>query len=134
KQFTGSNPQTGTLTMQADYTYDALGNRQSKAVTQNGTTTTTRFTYDGSDVWADMDNTNTMKVRYLHGDAVDQLFGRYDATNGTAWYIQDHLGSVRDIVNTSGTLLDAIAYDPFGKVTSETNSSFGERYGFTGTA
>ncbi|MCI0366564.1 MAG: RHS repeat-associated core domain-containing protein, partial [Phycisphaerales bacterium] len=37
-----------------------------------------------------------------------------------------------DILNASGTLIDNIDYDSFGKVISETNPSNGDRYKFTG--
>src|SRR5262249_20070806 len=56
------------------------------------------------------------------------------AANGTAaWYLADHLGSIRDITdNNSGTVIDHIDYDAWGKVTNETNVSNGDRYKYTG--
>ena len=39
---------------------------------------------------------------------------------------------MRDIVNTSGTVLDHVVYDSFGDVTSETNPSNGDRFKFAG--
>jgi RHS repeat-associated protein len=52
----------------------------------------------------------------------------------TAWYLTDHEGSVRDIVDTSGTVLDHIAYDSYGNVTSESSPSNGDRFKFDGMA
>lgn len=39
------------------------------------------------------------------------------------WALTDHLGSVRDLVDNSGTVLNHIVYDAFGGVTSQTNAS-----------
>ena len=58
-----------------------------------------------------------------------QLFARYDGTNA-AFYLTDNLGSVRQIVNVSGTVLDQITYDSFGNILTETNSGNGDRFKF----
>jgi RHS repeat-associated protein len=42
------------------------------------------------------------------------------------WYLPDHLGSVRGIVDSSGQLVDALRYDAFGVLTAESNPSGGE--------
>src|SRR5207302_8126559 len=102
----------GTLQMQATYAYDAFDNRLQKDVwTQAAGTTTTKFGYDGPDVWTDLDASNNLKTRYLHGDAVDELFARVGSTGTAAWYLQDWQGSVRNIVDANGTLQDTITYD-----------------------
>ena len=43
----------------------------------------------------------------------------------------DHLGSVRDVVDDSGTVLNHVVYDAFGGVTSQTDESVVFRYGYT---
>ncbi len=125
----------GTLQMRADYKYDAFGNRIEKAVDPDGTggqpTTTTRFGYDGTDIWADLTSTNTLETRYLRGDMVDELFARIK-TGTPAWYDTDRLGSVTHIVNNSGTVIDQLSYDSYGNVLSETNPSNGDRWKWTG--
>jgi RHS repeat-associated protein len=124
----------GTLLLQSTYVYDVFGDRIEKDVwTQSGgTTTTTRFAYDGQDVWADLTSGNALQTRYLHGDAVDQLFARISSAGTAAWYLTDHLGSVRDLTDNTGALQDHIVYDPFGNVLSESNQSFGDRFKWTG--
>jgi RHS repeat-associated protein len=42
------------------------------------------------------------------------------------------LGSIRDIVNTSGTVLDHLSYDAYGNVLSESNSANGDKFKFDG--
>ncbi len=41
---------------------------------------------------------------------------------------------MRDIVSTSGTVLDHIGYDSYGNVTSESSPSNGDRFKFDGMA
>ena len=54
-------------------------------------------------------------------------------SSGTiAWYLTDRLGSVRDIVSSSGVELDHIVYDSFGNIVTETNATSGDRFKFAG--
>jgi RHS repeat-associated protein len=125
----------GSATTIATYVYDVFGNRIEKDVwTQSsGTTTVSRFAYDGQNVWGDFNGSNVLQTRYLRGDAVDQLFARITGgTGGTAgWYLTDWQGSVRNITDSSSNLQDTISYDGFGNV-SESNSTAGDRYKYTG--
>jgi RHS repeat-associated protein len=125
----------GTILTLATYVYDALNNRIEKDVWQSpGPTTITRFGYDGQDVWADLSSTNALQSRYLRGDLVDQLFARIQGgTGGTAaWYLTDRQGSVRAIVDNTGTPIDHIGYDGYGAFTGETAPSVGDRYKYAG--
>jgi RHS repeat-associated protein len=47
------------------------------------------------------------------------------------WYLTDKLGSVRENVNSSGTVLDSITYDTFGNILAETHSTSGDRFKYT---
>ncbi len=121
----------GTLTLAATYTYDVFGNRLEKDVWQTGgSTTTTRFAYDGQDVWADLTSSNALQTRYIRGDVVDQIFARVSSGGTAAWYLTDRQGSVRNLTDAGGTLQDTITYDGFGNAT-ESSSSFGDRYKYT---
>jgi YD repeat-containing protein len=77
---------------------------------------------------------STLDARRLYGFAVDMLIARRNASGTVAWYLADHLGTVRDIANTSGTVVDHVSYSAYGKVTSESQSSIGDRFKFTSTA
>jgi RHS repeat-associated protein len=143
---------SGTLDLQVDYTYDVLGNRLSTSVgkTSDGTLNSpvvTKFAQDGwntakgtpignenYDVWADIKADGSLKTRYVRGDAVDELFGRveYSGSTGTPyWYATDHLGSIRNVIDSGGVVKDAIKYDAFGNAT-QSNAAFHGRYGWTG--
>src|SRR5579884_2171047 len=122
-----------TLTL-ATYTYDVFGNRiESDVWTQSsGTTTVTRFGYDGDQVWADLASNNSLQMRYLRGDEADQLFGRISGAGVAAWYLTDWEGSVRNLTDNSGNLTDTIAYGGFGDIQSESNATVGGAYKFGG--
>jgi len=66
------------------------------------------------------------------GDSVDQLFARIFSTGTAAWYLTDRLGSVRDITDNTGAVIDHLNYDGFGNVTSETQPWNGDRFKWTG--
>jgi RHS repeat-associated protein len=122
----------------ATYTYDVYGDRIEqdewvKPGSGNGVTTVTRFAYDGTNVWADLNSSNALTMRRLYLDGVDQPFARIDSNNVAAWYLTDHLGSVRDVMDKAGaTDLDHIVYDAYGNITSESSTTSGDRYKYTG--
>jgi RHS repeat-associated protein len=48
------------------------------------------------------------------------------------WPLTDHLGTVRDVINSQGQVRNHLAYDAFGKVVSETNAAVDFLFGYTG--
>lgn len=123
-----------TILAQVTYTYDVFGNRlqQTTYTASTGTSTVQRYGYNGQNVWVDLDGSNHLETRYLDGDAVDQILARVSANGLVAWYLTDHLGSVRDLMNNAGGIIDHRDYDAFGNIVSETNPAAGDRYGYTG--
>jgi RHS repeat-associated protein len=121
--------------MRAHYKYDVFGNRIEKAVDADGAggggTTTTRFAYDGIEIWADLDGSSNLQTRYIKGDAIDQIFARISSGGTAAWYLTDRQGSVRNVVDASGNLIATLTYDGFGNLTSSEDSD-ADRYRFTG--
>ena len=131
-------------TVVATYTYNALNQRI--GIKDSGTQTWT--VYDGTSAdanpYADFrrlrrwSGGGSMTERYLFGPGVvdgavvDQILARTSASGTTAWYLTDKLGSVRNIVNTSGSNLDHIVYDSFGNIVTETDASNGDRFKFAG--
>jgi RHS repeat-associated protein len=133
----------GNETQRVEFTYDALNRRIAKAVDTNPQDTTaaivTQFVYDGEDVlleFVDSDgvagaNQPVLTQRYWHGAGVDQVLAQESAGN-VVWQLTDHLGTVRDLVNNSGAVVNHFVYDSYGQVISETNPAVGTRYLFTG--
>jgi RHS repeat-associated protein len=128
--------QAGTVI--ATYTYNALNQRI--GFKDNGPQTWT--IYDGkspdANPYADFNGSGTMLERYLFGPTVVNgavmtgILARTSSGGTTAWYLTDKLGSVRDIVSSSGTDLDHIVYDAFGNIVSQSGASYGDRFMFAG--
>jgi YD repeat-containing protein len=95
---------SGVTQLQVTYTYDVFANRVQDSTYKPSTgTVVTRHAYDGSNVWADLDTSNNVLVRYIYRNGADQVFARIvtsGANAGLAFYLTDRLGSVRDLVDT----------------------------------
>src|SRR5205823_6131475 len=48
------------------------------------------------------------------------------------WMLTDHLGSVRDVLDADGSVLDTVRYDSFGQVPAESAPEYRGRFGYTG--
>ncbi|MFT3881790.1 MAG: RHS repeat-associated core domain-containing protein [Gemmatales bacterium] len=125
---------SGSVTYQVDYQYDAFGNRVQSTTDADGagsgSSVTERYAYDGDQLWADLNGSTTVHVYYMYGDQVDQLLVRSVASTG--WYLTDRLGTVNQVTNMAGVVLDAITYDGFGQVVSESMPTYGDRFKWTG--
>jgi RHS repeat-associated protein len=93
--------------------------------------TQTWTVYDGLNTYADFSGAGTLQERYLNGAAVDALLARTDSGGTSAWYLADRLGSVRDVVSSSGVSTFHTGYDGFGNAVSQTGTG-GDRFMFTG--
>ncbi len=120
------------------YTYNALNQRI--WIDDNGTQTWTVYNGTSADAepYADFNGSGTLTERYLggpgavNGAVVDELLARTSSGGSTAWYLTDKLGSVDNIVSSSGSALDTIVYDAFGNVLSESSPSNGDRFKYAG--
>ena len=94
----------------------------SRAITQRETV------YDGQTPLLDFDGSGHQTARYLSiPGAIDELLARQTAS-GEAWYLDDRLGSVREIVDNSGAVLDHVDYSVYGQVTAESAPTQGDRF------
>jgi RHS repeat-associated protein len=96
------------------------------------------FAFDGSDIalkWIDPDGTGatdpTLDRRYLNGPAIDQILAEEEDGGDTSWMVQDRQGSVTDVVNNSGSVIDHIFYDGYGNADEDT-PSVKHSYGYAG--
>jgi RHS repeat-associated protein len=92
---------------------------------------TERFSFDGMNIWADLDGSNALTTRRVFGDQIEQLLCKVEGSNLTH-YLTDHLGSIRDLTNNNGTVLNHLDYGGFGDITSESSPSNGDRYVYAG--
>jgi RHS repeat-associated protein len=126
---------SGTITKSVGYAYDAYNRRIAKVIDPDGAGSapvqTERMVYDGSNIALTFDGTGTQTHRYLYGPGIDQVLADETST-GVNWALVDNQGTVRDVIDSQGQVLNHIVYDSYGQVTSETNASFDFRYGYTG--
>ena len=129
---------SGTVIASGTYTYDSLDRRIGVNETSGGTTTQTWIVYNGNSntPYAEFNGSGTLLERYLAGPSyvpgVTGMVARTSASGVTDWYLTGKLGSIRDIVNTSGTVIDHISYGAFGSIRAETNPSSGSQFKFDG--
>ena len=141
---------SNALIKTSQYFYDALGRRMRKNIIdhQNSNNSFERkFIYDGQEILAELDgNNNTLGV-YTHSTlrtddvlAVDVQNTKLANQVGSYFYLKDGLGSVIDIVDGSGNLVQHYAYSSFGKLLSIKDANNNEvingpivktSYGFT---
>ena len=126
----------GVLLKELRFTYDVEGRRVGSWVDADGAgpeePDQVWTVFDGVNPYMDFDGDGLLKTRYLYGPGIDELFARIGTGEDPQWYLVDRLGSVRQIVDASGAVLDEISYDSFGGILSESNPSQGDRFKFTG--
>jgi RHS repeat-associated protein len=89
--------------------------------------------FDGDNPFMDLNAAGQATERYVtNPQALDALFAKVSAGGTLDWYLTDRLGSIREIVGTTGTVLDQINYGAFGTIAFESNSSNGDRFKWDG--
>jgi RHS repeat-associated protein len=79
----------------------------------------------------ELDSTDTIQKTYIYGNS--QILSQHDG-NHTAnryFYLHDRLGSVRQIIDTSGNIVRLYTYEPFGQ-TLEDEGTLTNPFMFTG--
>jgi RHS repeat-associated protein len=133
----------GTPVQRVSYTYDPLNRLITEDVntapSSSADGVVTSSIYDRNEVllrFVDPDGSGpapaTFDRRYLHGPILDQILAEEDATGKVLWPLTDAVGSVRDVVDNTGKVVNHIVYDAYGKVVSQTNPGVGLDYGFQG--
>jgi RHS repeat-associated protein len=54
------------------------------------------------------------------------------ASGQVVWYLTDNLGSVRDVIDSTGALLDHLDYSSFGQISAESNPAARPLFTYTG--
>lgn len=107
------------------YTYDGFGRRIKKEV--NGVVT--YFLHDGDQVIEERGSGGVLKATYTYGPGIDEVL-TMNRNAQTFFYFYDGLGSVTDLTNAQGEVVESYSYDPYGLPTQP--SSVGNPYLYTG--
>ncbi len=104
-----------------NFKYDPFGRRVQKAFTQNGTTTTTDYLYDGANILETLNQSGSVLARYSDSLNIDEPVSEL-ISGTTSYYEQDGLGSVTSLSNSAGALANTYTYDSYGKLTASTGT------------
>ncbi len=115
--------------------YDPMGNRVYKNSTENGQR---KYIIDISGelptILMDINTVDgaTMKT-YIYADS--QILAQHDGDSSDPryFYLHDRLGSVREIIDTDGDVVNSYTYNPFGEMfPTECNETVSNTFKFTG--
>jgi RHS repeat-associated protein len=113
-------------TQRSEFTYNGL-NQRVKIVEKdnNGNVVMTRnLVWAGSDI-LEWRNANNVVQRRLYPQGVQIGTTNY-------YYTRDHLGSIRELTTSTGTLVSRYDYDPYGRRTAVSGGSISPDFGFAG--
>jgi RHS repeat-associated protein len=113
----------GTKT--TDIEYDGF-HHWTRIVERNGATTVSdrRFIWDGNTMVEQRNGTSTTAAQRYLPQGVQQGTNKF-------FYTRDHLGSIREVANNSGSVVARYDYDPYGRRT-KLSGTFDSDFGFTG--
>ncbi len=131
-----SKTAAGVMTSQEQYTYHAFDQRISQSIDANGDgvfETVERYDYVNGQLALVFNSSGQVQERYLYGPGTNQVLA-VEMGNGGAvrWFLTDNLGTVRDVTDSIGNVLDHLVVDPFGVVTSQSNAAYAPRFIYAG--
>ncbi|MCU0962479.1 MAG: hypothetical protein MUF48_20480, partial [Pirellulaceae bacterium] len=122
----------GILLHVESYRYDALGRRIAVVSGSDALISV----YDGPSFvaheWARLDGSGEVVQRFLYLSEVDRLLAQWTRGDGVAWFLTDHLGTVRDIIDNTGVPVQHIHYTAFGEPAFAAAGGPSHPYAFTG--
>lgn len=115
---------SGSL-VRSEIAYDGLGRRTRIIERENGSTVSaSKFLWIGSTLCEERDSGG--------GTVIKRFFRQGEQIYGTNYFFtKDHLGSVREVIDTSGEIRARYDYDPYGR-RSQLSGSFSSDLAFTG--
>ncbi len=99
----------------ASFKYDYLGRRISKSVAMSHEPRAMSYVYDGDNLIAEYDSNGTLLNKYIYGSGIDELLSAMSYEPSAKYYFHsDALGSIIDITDNTGSLVEHYEYDVFG--------------------
>ena len=128
--------QATSSTLQANYKYDAFGRRIQKDV--GGVII--NYIYDGDQIIAEYDSSGNLTKKFIYGPGIDEPVCVIASDSEAIYFYHfDGLGSVSEISDSSGSVIEKYEYDAYGRTTIKdgndnvlTQSTIGNTFGFTG--
>jgi RHS repeat-associated protein len=122
----------GPVVKDISYTYDVLGRRMEKKITDLADSSKSyarRFVYDGDNILFEYNGSSNMLASYTHSplapdDVLSATVTQAGVTAGLStaqghyYFLKDALGSITDIMNPSGSVVQKYDYSSFGKLLS----------------
>jgi choice-of-anchor C domain-containing protein len=118
----------GIVLAETRFGFDAVGRR----VFEENNGAILYFTNDGIQVWSDANTNGVTIAHYLFSGRVDDILLRWRINEGTSWYLNDKLGTIRDLAGGTGEITNSIGYNAYGKILFQSNPGISDRYAFTG--
>jgi RHS repeat-associated protein len=95
------------------FAYDGLGRRVQ--IAESTSSIPKNYLWIGSEIAEERNGSNT---------ATERFFPQGEQQSGTNYYYtRDHLGSVREMCNSSGSIVATYSYDPYGRTTLVSGSN-----------
>jgi RHS repeat-associated protein len=111
-----------------EFTYDGSSRLVSLRLLTNGSELSLRrFLWDGGRICEERDAAGVVTKRFFP----QGMKAESGPVTGTFFYSRDHLGSVRELTDSSGSVRARYAYDPFGRRT-RTAGDMEANFGFVG--
>jgi len=120
------------IKMQVDYQYDVLGRRIQKKVIDNRNSAKSfvkKYIYNGENIFAELNGNNQVEAVYTHSplnpDDIleaeithDGVQGGLASSPGKYQFLKDVIGTVIDITDSDGNVIQRYNYTAFGKIRS----------------
>ncbi len=98
----------------AEYGYDPFG-RRARKITDNGSTVV-NYLYDGAQVIEERNGDFELERRFVYGRGIDEQLTLYDESSSeTYFYQRDGIGSVTELTDHQGDVVEHYRYSPYGK-------------------
>lgn len=114
------------VTKETNYLYDAVGRRIKKEHVDNTNSANSferKFQYDNQEILFELGGDNNLLSIFTHsGLRTDDVLA-VEKSGTSYFYLKDHLGTVNDIVDTNGNLVQHYVYSPFGKIVRIENAA-----------
>lgn len=110
-----------TLLKDSRYYYDALGRRVAKLHenhVDNGKSFARKYIYDGQEVLFELNGDNDLLTTFTHSTLRTDDVLAMDKGNASYFYLKDRLGTVNEIIDASGNIVQSYSYSAFGTILS----------------